>query len=725
MRKITLFTTFVLLFIGIYFCGINIKKVSACLDWCEPECTHYASDGSCDGYYSTACCDPDGGAGNYCLPGQYSCNKPGGRIGCCNVGSGGGGGGSSGPGCVERSAHCGPGETIALNSPVYTDCFMQWGGEYCSPPGSAQRTTGCCTYGEKDENGVRTCISPQYTTYSCCPAGTTETKHTGTTYTKVNTCFGNGPTTCNDPSDEYVSFIQAPSAGVCYVACSEENPNTGNCRVGKEYNVYNAITTCRTVTYSCDNTCTATAPSNLTVVSGTTPGTTALMSWSPATGAGVGTYQLIRVGTDAAEVASGCPGNAGRPACVFSGTVDSNISSKEIVGLTESTPYYFRVVNYKDIGCYKDTVTMFTTPQATGTIAGTVYLDAFNTCSISSPTMDGVSVVMDGTTTDVSGPNGAYSFAAQINSSHTLNVSLPSGYNCSNGTGCAGNSCAVSGIVSPFGSRNFFLTLNRSAWWQAEGASIYAGSTAGGTTISSSIPSSVGASSRYLVLPGSGGTPALVMRATGNDPSVGEGGVNENSWSARSSYKGKKMDYQYFASQMGVLKNQVSDWGGNGLNQQNSDERDFWYMKPSAGPGNISSAWVVGSNDSYVVFVDGDLEIDSNITVQPGGFLAFVVNGDITVGSLVDSLQGIFIANNDFVTESNYVSGSTNDIALEVEGTVVAWGTTSFGRNLGTGNVTTPAEKFSYRPDFLVNMPAKMKAFALEWTEVVAGTIEN
>lgn len=80
-------------------------------------------------------------------------------------------------------------------------------------------------------------------------------------------------------------------------------------------------------------------------------------------------------------------------------------------------------------------------------------------------------------------------------------------------------------------------------------------------------------------------------------------------------------------------------------------------------------------------------------------------------------MQGLYVMDNDFVTEDD-------NTQLDVQGSVVAWGTFSVNRDLGNANVTIPAEKFTYRPDLLTNMPDKMKVFALQWQEVVAGTFE-
>jgi len=267
-------------------------------------------------------------------------------------------------------------------------------------------------------------------------------------------------------------------------------------------------------------------------------------------------------------------------------------------------------------------------------------------------------------------------------------------------------------------NNNFFLTTQLSGWWQVEGASIYAGSRAGGVTVKSEIPSS----SLDLILPGTGGSEGALIRGSGN-ASLGLGSVSDQSWNAVSSYRGKRMDYNYFAASMGVVRNAPSDWETDSLNLQ-TGEQDFWYADPTSGTATISNPWVVPADQQQVIFVNGDLRVESDITVDEGGFLALVVSGNITVDPLVNQMEGIFISSGNFVTESAFESGVVVDSQLNVAGSVISWGSLVLSRDLGGGNSSTPAEKFSYRPDLLVNIPEKMKTFAMQWEEVVAGSFE-
>jgi hypothetical protein len=83
------------------------------------------------------------------------------------------------------------------------------------------------------------------------------------------------------------------------------------------------------------------------------------------------------------------------------------------------------------------------------------------------------------------------------------------------------------------------------------------------------------------------------------------------------------MDYNYFAAGMGVLSTSTNDWITNNLSNKPSEAgQDFYYQ---AGNSTVDSPWSVESGESYVVFINGDLQIAENIEVANGGFLAFQV----------------------------------------------------------------------------------------------------
>lgn len=463
-------------------------------------------------------------------------------------------------------------------------------------------------------------------------------------------------------------------------------------------------TWCRTgttYTYSCTPVCTA--PSTPTLSSpddgASQSSTTVSLQWNAVTwdttGGCTNEYKIY-VGTT-------------NPPTTLQATVDSNTTSTNFTG-TRGVTYYWYAQATNGLSNVNSEIRSFTVLD--NQITGIIYLDTNNTCSTSTPlTIGGVSVTTDEGNTGAMNGSGVYTVIATVGVSHDIGVSIPTGYVCSTGVGC--NTCTAS-LVSP-GIQNFFLSNVREAWWQTEGAGIYVGGLGGGVTVRSEMPSA----SNRLILAGTGGVGALLRGAGSTD--LGSGSVSDSLWTATSKYKGKRMDYAYFAAQMGVLPAQANDWGADTMNKPGTT-KDFHYIDPQSSTATVSSPWVVASGEKYVVFVNGDLRISANTTVDDGGFLAFIVNGDIVVDPAVTSMQGMYIASANFETESVDATDTIADVQLNVAGNVISWGTFTLGRSLIGSNINTPAEKFTYRPDLLVNMPEKMKVFAYNWQEVVPGT---
>lgn len=497
-------------------------------------------------------------------------------------------------------------------------------------------------------------------------------------------------------------WVTTPASGCDWEPCGTYSNPSKVCRVCDE----GEDTWCRTgttYTYSCTPVCTA--PSTPTI---STPddgsslsSDTVSLQWNAVTwdtdGGCTNEYKVYVGETN--------------PPTTLQATVDSNTTSANFSG-TRGTTYYWYVQATNGLSNVNSEIRSFTILD--NQITGTIYLDTNNTCSTSVPwTTGGVSVSIDGGAGNAVNGSGVYTGTATVGVSHSVAVSIPNGYVCSTGAGC--NTCVIS-AVSPASNQNFFLSNVREAWWQAEGAGVYVGGLGGGVTVRSEMPSA----SYRLILAGGAGSVGALLRGDGSTD-LGSGSVSDDLWTATSKYKGKKMDYAYFAAQMGVLPTQANDWGADTMNKPGTT-KDFHYIDPQSGTATVSSPWVVASGEKYVVFVNGDLRVSANTTVDDGGFLSFVVSGDIVVDPAVTSMQGMYIATGNFETESVDATGSIADVQLSVEGNVISWGTFSLGRSLVGGNINTPAEKFTYRPDLLTNMPDKMKTFAMNWQEVAPGT---
>lgn len=152
------------------------------------------------------------------------------------------------------------------------------------------------------------------------------------------------------------------------------------------------------------------------------------------------------------------------------------------------------------------------------------------------------------------------------------------------------------------------------------------------------------------------------------------------------------------------------------LSHENYNEWYSKYTTTTAPPNNklpnisgkfrINSDFTIASNTipnglsnvqnmSAVLFVNGDLNINSNYSLHATSGIIFIVKGEISVANNVTSVDGFFITGEEFDT------GSGNS-QLTLNGGVQA-DTLVFGRSLnGNQNSSTPAEIFTYQPKYLI-----------------------
>jgi hypothetical protein len=601
-------------------------------------------------------------------------------------------------------------------------CYGVWGGSIPTCPNSQ---SWICNTSSVIDGGVVGCdCGCKRNVGNCqgtgvrhdCPAGTVRSAvATGSQCARI--CAGLGTA---QRSGSCCDWVTSPASG-CDWNCTY-NPRTGNNRCKKECSQPEE-TYCRTsitTTYRCDPVCAA---------------PTAFTLNKPDAGASLASPVVSLIwNASTFTAAAGCVGQykvyvgTNNPPTTLQATVSSSTTSTTFTG-APGTTYYWYVQAVNGAAAVNTAVRSFTVLN--NQITGAVYYDSNNDCVVSPGTSDrwkkgtGMTVSIPGTgysaavPSNNTGGSGAFTISAvagQTYPSMTL-ANIPPGYNCSTGSGC-GSCLTLSNVTTPSSNHRFYLTDRFSGWWQVEGAGIYAGNAEGASdAIRSDLPSSA-----RLILAGSGGSAAALIRGTGA-ADLGAGQVSDSLWTTASKYKGKKMDYSYFAAQMGVVPDQVDDFA-SGMNEPIT-VKDFYYTKPQSGEATISAPWIIGDTEKYVVFVDGDLRISANITVAPGGFLAFITKGDIVISPAVTNLEGMYIASNNFVTDTVDILEVIADVALDVRGTVIAWGSMQLDRSLISGNSTTPAEKFTYRADLLTNMPEKMKTFAMNWQEVVAGTFEE
>ena len=187
-------------------------------------------------------------------------------------------------------------------------------------------------------------------------------------------------------------------------------------------------------------------------------------------------------------------------------------------------------------------------------------------------------------------------------------------------------------------------------------------------------------------------------------------------------------NYTYFYKRYSLGFSPEDDFYHTDLDAREPTESKEAYFH--AGNLVIQSPWDVTTGESYVIFIDGDLNIEDPlgegelIKVEEGGFLAFIVTGDINIAESVGNttlsdttanIEGVYIANGTI----NILSNDGLDKRFIGEGTFVGWTSVNMARSFDDGpeNELYPTETFIYRPDFVRYVPERMKRPQMLWQE--------
>ncbi len=101
-----------------------------------------------------------------------------------------------------------------------------------------------------------------------------------------------------------------------------------------------------------------------------------------------------------------------------------------------------------------------------------------------------------------------------------------------------------------------------------------------------------------------------------------------------------------------------------------------------------------------IVFVNGDLYVDTSFSLNPSSSLIFVVKGDVKVSSGVESMAGIYLADGKINTSYDKIGKDS----LTVDGSLITGDGFDFSRSLGrTENMINPAEIIRFNPYYLIN----------------------
>lgn len=129
-------------------------------------------------------------------------------------------------------------------------------------------------------------------------------------------------------------------------------------------------------------------------------------------------------------------------------------------------------------------------------------------------------------------------------------------------------------------------------------------------------------------------------------------------------------------------------------------------------PDNIASA-----NVTAVIFVDGNLSVDSDFSMIATSAYVFVVTGDVLVNGNVQTAAGLYLSLGKF---DNHSGGPSNN-PLTLTGAVWSAGGVDLNRDLGKSkNTNTPAERFILPAGIFLNQSLKdllSGEIQIGWTE--------
>lgn len=277
------------------------------------------------------------------------------------------------------------------------------------------------------------------------------------------------------------------------------------------------------------------------------------------------------------------------------------------------------------------------------------------------------------------------------------------------------------------------------AWWQSKAGSVYAGVSSGTALLSTIIDSFCVAPtcSAQLVAPDSTSQAySEGLALTGGGTLSGFNKVNtSNSASIGTAASRYFETYSFFYRKTNLGANPVDDFAGSATDAQKPATGKEAYFHD--GDLTIQDQWDITSGQSFVVFVDGNLTLSDTsnvgelIKVAEGGFLAFIVSGNITIANDVGNttltnttgnVEGVYIADGT-ITVASKGAAAGGDERFIGEGTFVGWSGVELDRDYSDGgaraaeNNTKPVEQFVYRPDLVKNAPEVMKHPHSIWQE--------
>ena len=175
--------------------------------------------------------------------------------------------------------------------------------------------------------------------------------------------------------------------------------------------------------------------------------------------------------------------------------------------------------------------------------------------------------------------------------------------------------------------------------------------------------------------------------------------------------------YEFFVKRFGVMPERLEHHLPNPLDAPKpASLPNSYYYTPN--DLTISESWNVTSGEMIVIFVEHNLYLEdifnvgNLINVEKGGLLLFVVRGDILIDESVGNsdptlttpnLAGLYVADG-WIRVNSDEDANTQDKRFIGEGSFIGHSGVDLNRSFAPNsavNLTTPAETFRFRPDFM------------------------
>ncbi len=140
--------------------------------------------------------------------------------------------------------------------------------------------------------------------------------------------------------------------------------------------------------------------------------------------------------------------------------------------------------------------------------------------------------------------------------------------------------------------------------------------------------------------------------------------------------------------------------------------------------GNLTIDSNIPGNQTGVIFIDGKLNINANITLPSTSFnsgIVFIVGGNVVIDKSVTRIDAVIISLGVIYTAGDLCAASSvTSSALQINGALIALNEGSllkFCRKLATDN-KPPAEIINYEPKYLIILRDLFSQTAQKWSEI-------